>query len=85
MQWVESGRMAQQTAADTRQCPAECSIQKQVEGAVWSPLMEEHQSTGEAATQGKLALDQEEGWASAIGILSKDKHRSMDENGSVEC
>ena len=51
--------MAPQIVANTCQCPAESSCQKQAEGAVWSPLMEEVKSTGEAATQGKLALDQE--------------------------
>lgn len=70
MQRVESGHMAPQTAAAACQCPAECSSQKQAEGAVWSPLMEEDQSTGEAATQGKLALDQEQLKASAISILN---------------
>lgn len=51
--------MGPQTVAEACQCPAESSCQKQTEGAVWSPLMEEEQSTGEAATQGELTLDQE--------------------------
>lgn len=51
--------MAPQTVADACQCPAESSCQEQADGAVWSPLMEEVQSTGEAATQGELALDEE--------------------------
>lgn len=70
MQWVESGHMAPQTTAGACQCPAECSSQEQAEGAVWSPLMEEGQSTSEATTQGKLALQQEPIQASAIRILN---------------
>lgn len=61
--------MAPQTAAGTGQCPAESSCQKQAEGAVWSPLMEEVQGTGEGASQGELALGQEQVQASASGIL----------------
>lgn len=52
--------MAPQIVADACQCPAESSGQEQADGAVWSPLMEEVQSTGEAATQGELALDEEQ-------------------------
>lgn len=52
--------MAPQTVAGACQCPAEGSCQKQAEGALWSPLMEEGQSTREAATQGELALEQEQ-------------------------
>lgn len=70
MQRVESGHMAPQTAAVACQCPAECSSQKQAEGAVWSPLMEVDQSTGEAATQGKLALKQKTIQASGIRVLN---------------
>lgn len=74
--------MAPQTVADTCQCPAESSCQKQAERAVWSPLMEEGQSTREATTQGELALDEEQIQASAVGILRLDKYRSMDKNRS---
>lgn len=52
--------MAPQTVADTCQCPAESGCQEQADGAVWSPLMEEVQSTGKDATQRELALDKEQ-------------------------
>lgn len=52
--------MAPQTVAEACQCPAESSCQDQADRAVWSPLMEEVQSTGEATTQGELALDEEQ-------------------------
>lgn len=58
--WVESSHMAPQTVANTCQCPAESSCQEQADGAVWSPLMEEVQSTGKDTTQGELALDKEQ-------------------------
>lgn len=61
--------MAPKIVADTCECPAESSCQKQAEGAVWSPPMEEDQSTDEATTQGKLALDQEHFYTSVIVIL----------------
>lgn len=52
--------MAPEAVADGGQCPAESSCQKRAEGAVWSPLMEEVQSYGEAATQRELALEEEQ-------------------------
>lgn len=71
--------MAPQTLADACQCPAECGCQKQAERAVWSPLMEEGQSTREATTQGELALDEEQVQASAVGILRSEKYMTVDE------
>lgn len=70
--------MVPQTVDDACQCPAESSCQKQANGAVWSPLMEEDHSTDEAAAQGKLALDQKEVCASAKGILGKRRYRIME-------
>lgn len=70
MQQVEFGYMVPQTVTAACQCPAEPSSQKQAEGAVWSPLMEEGQSAAEAATQGKLTLEQEQRQASAITTLN---------------
>lgn len=60
VQLVELGRMDPQAVTGTRQCPAESCCQQQAQGAVQSPLMEEAQSTGEAASQGELALDEEQ-------------------------
>lgn len=69
--------MAPQAVADVCQHPAESGHQRQAEEAVWSPLMEEVQSTGEAATQGELTLEEEQIQGSAIGILGSDR---QDEN-----
>ena len=75
--------MAPQTVADACQCPAESSCQEQADGAVWSPLMEETQSAGEAAAQGELTLDEEQVQSSAISILRSDRSRIREENRSV--
>ncbi len=44
--------------------------------------MEEDQSTGEAAAQGELTLDEEQVEASATGILSSERYKRGDENRS---
>lgn len=60
VQLVELSRMDPQAVNGTRQCPAESCCQQQAQGAVQSPLMEEVQSRGEAASEGELALDEEQ-------------------------
>lgn len=79
MKWVECGHMGPQPAAVAGQSPAESSSQNQAEGAVWSPLVEEGQSTGEAAAQGKLALDQKEVYTSS-GTLNSHTEALMSRN-----
>lgn len=60
VQLVKLSHMDPQTVNDTCQHPAESCCQQQAEGAVQSPLMEEVQNAGEAASEGKLALDEEQ-------------------------
>lgn len=70
--------MSPQTVADGRQGPAECSCQKQAQGAVWRPLMEEVQSYGEAAGQRELALEEEQVNSSAAAILGGIQTQAQD-------
>lgn len=65
--------MCPQTAAHRGQAPAESCCQEGAEGAVQRPLMEENQSAGEATAQGELALDEEQVWASATGVLRSER------------
>lgn len=60
VQLVELSRMDPQAVSGTRQRPAESCCQQQAQGAVQSPLMEEVQNTSEAASEGELALDEEQ-------------------------
>lgn len=60
VQLVELSHMDPQTVNDTCQCPAESCCQQQAEGAVQRPLVEEGKNAGEAASEGELALDEEQ-------------------------
>lgn len=60
VQRVKLSRMDPQAVGDTCQSPAESCCQQQAQGAVQSPLMEEVQSTGEAAAEGELALEEQQ-------------------------
>lgn len=70
---VELGHMNAQAVTEDCQHPAESGCKQQAEEAVWSPLMEEVQSTSEAATQRELALDKEQIQTSAISILFSER------------
>lgn len=73
VQRVELSRMDPQAVEGPRQGPAESCCQQQAQGAVQSPLMEEVQSTGEAASEGELALDEEQIWTPAMFILHSSR------------
>lgn len=72
VQRVQTGHVTPQAVAGASQSPAERRGQEDVEGAVGRPLVEEGQGAGEAATQRKLALDEEQLQASGVSILCGD-------------